>query len=275
MHASNLPAHLSHEHVSQEVHLKLLDDFLAIVRDLNVPTEFTPLILWHPDLHRTNLMVREHGPPDITGFLDWQHSWVGPRFLHILYPPAFRYPHAFIDTVDAETTPSLPDNFDTLDPSIQEQVREELRMVEREHLYLQTVGVYDRPRFVVLYSKLYPPMATSFQQMSDPRPDGVAEVAFALAKLSRNWGLVGKPGSKCPLSYSDDELLPLIEDEERMQVRETLIQVYCTKAGIDLNGGVDPEHYEKAKKYHEQARDEWDETYGPWFAEDGARSSLL
>ncbi|EIN13546.1 hypothetical protein PUNSTDRAFT_129226 [Punctularia strigosozonata HHB-11173 SS5] len=261
---------------SPDQHHRLLDAFLATVQGLEIPSDFSPFVLWHPDAHRANVLVQEHGPPEVTGLVDWQHAWIGPRFLQLLVPPAFSHFHTMIDPVKFDSTPSLPHGFDAMKPEDQDYAREELRMVQRERLYQLALALHDRPRFDILNSPLWPSMALLFHSLSETWTDGPTHSLLAIAKLCRNWDRVGKPGSPCLVTVPDEAILELCDDEEHMHERRTLIEYFCNKARVDSDGGVAPEHYEEAKEYLEQVRKhKWNETaYGPWFAEDSAQPNI-
>jgi len=97
-----------------------------------VPTLVPPLqeqkrpVLWHPDLHASNIFIRpsEEGkisptiPISLSSIIDWQGAWIGPAFLQLNVPQLYR-----MDGVPpGRQLPVLPDDFDSLSDSEKEEV---------------------------------------------------------------------------------------------------------------------------------------------------------
>ncbi|KAH7914064.1 hypothetical protein BJ138DRAFT_1144560 [Hygrophoropsis aurantiaca] len=94
--------------------------------------EHTRPIMWHPDLHASNIFIAgsESGkeatiaePLVLSAIIDWQGTCIGPAFLQLKVPPLFRTPDAPVGL----QMPSLPDNFETLEESQKEELREKQR----------------------------------------------------------------------------------------------------------------------------------------------------
>lgn len=86
---------------------------------------FSWAVLWHPDLHGNNIFVDPEDPTKILGIIDWQGAHVTPMLNQVTTPPFLNYdgplPRGGI------TPPSLPDNFDQMDPERQQRKRELLK----------------------------------------------------------------------------------------------------------------------------------------------------
>ena len=104
---------------NREDHINSLSLYATLIPFLVPPLqEQKRPVLWHPDLHGSNIFIRpsEEGkvspsiPISLTSIIDWQGSWIGPAFLQLKVPPLY-----YMDGVPpGKQLPSLPDHFDSL-----------------------------------------------------------------------------------------------------------------------------------------------------------------
>ncbi|KAI6103700.1 hypothetical protein EDD16DRAFT_1640945 [Pisolithus croceorrhizus] len=107
--------------------------WLSLYTDL-IPALIPPLqeqkrpVLWHPDLHASNIFIRSSKkkgkvspaiPVTISSIIDWQGAWIGPAFLQLKVPPLYRT-H---DVPPGRLLPA-PDDFDSLSGSEKETAKE-------------------------------------------------------------------------------------------------------------------------------------------------------
>ncbi|KAH7913932.1 hypothetical protein BJ138DRAFT_1144782 [Hygrophoropsis aurantiaca] len=111
-------------------HVSYLNLYTSLV-PLIIPAEpeHTRPVMWHPDLHASNLFVvgPESGkeaaaaaPLEVASIIDWQGTYIGPAFLQLKVPPLF-YTHGAPFGVQV---PTLPDNFETLEENEKAEARE-------------------------------------------------------------------------------------------------------------------------------------------------------
>ncbi|KAF4213432.1 hypothetical protein CNMCM5878_010473 [Aspergillus fumigatiaffinis] len=74
--------------------------------------------LWHTDLHLGNIFVSSVDPTTIEGIIDWQSAQIAPLFIQAQFPDSLRPPKGYKPGTEI---PSLPDNFEELDPQGKEQ----------------------------------------------------------------------------------------------------------------------------------------------------------
>ncbi|PGH23787.1 hypothetical protein AJ80_02217 [Polytolypa hystricis UAMH7299] len=79
--------------------------------------EIAGAALWHTDLHLGNIFVFLDYPTIIEGVIDWQSVQVAPLFIQAQFPEILRPPKGYNPGIEV---PSLPDNFDELDPERKE-----------------------------------------------------------------------------------------------------------------------------------------------------------
>lgn len=80
------------------------------------PPGHKPLILWHPDLHASNIIVTEATTPcKLTGIIDWQGTVVGTDYMQACVPPAYvAEEHPLVDC-SHEEGPRLVEEYNALD----------------------------------------------------------------------------------------------------------------------------------------------------------------
>ncbi|KAI6116150.1 hypothetical protein F5141DRAFT_1101459 [Pisolithus sp. B1] len=106
--------------------------WLSLYTDL-IPALIPPLqeqkrpVLWHPDLHASNIFIRSSKkkgkispaiPVTISSIIDWQGAWIGPAFLQLKVPPLYR-----THDVPPRRLLPAPDDFDSLSGSEKETAK--------------------------------------------------------------------------------------------------------------------------------------------------------
>ena len=90
-------------------------------------------VLWHPDLHASNIFVQpvEEGKMlaaislSVSSIIDWQGTWIGPAFLQMKVPPLYR-----MDGVPpGRQSPVLPDTI-----GLSDSEKERVKMVHQRRL---------------------------------------------------------------------------------------------------------------------------------------------
>ncbi|KAF2476201.1 kinase-like protein [Lindgomyces ingoldianus] len=106
-----------------QAHIDLLEKYLSVIAQLlpEQPELLTPM-LWHRDLHTSNLFIHEG---KISSVIDWQSCWVGPLILRARAPRLLDY--------NGEIMLKLP-------PAYEEMPEDERRLVECQ--VQQSIQVY-------------------------------------------------------------------------------------------------------------------------------------
>ncbi|KNG87845.1 hypothetical protein ANOM_003744 [Aspergillus nomiae NRRL 13137] len=124
--ASDDPLLVSAAQNDPGAHIQLLEKYLTVAPCLlKIDRQLTRSILWHTDLHSSNLFV-DNG--HITAVIDWQGSWAGPILLQAKASPLVDYQGPMLF--------KRPDNFDTLDDEHKAQVKQQISKSSLFQLYL-------------------------------------------------------------------------------------------------------------------------------------------
>ncbi|KDQ14997.1 hypothetical protein BOTBODRAFT_174195 [Botryobasidium botryosum FD-172 SS1] len=268
------PFRRSDEDESPQTHIAMLDRFLSIVPFVKPPADILPLTLWHPDLHDGNVMVERDGLPEITGIIDWQNMWIGPRFMRAPFSPVFAYGGTMIDI--GITKPELPPGYDELSAEDQAEARTQLQLVGRHKIYEFLVRKHHPQHSAVLSYPHLRTLVTLFQSAPRTWTDGIAPLRQALLEVAHEWEALAGPGVPCPLTFGQDELEAHAEEFRRMQVHEARLRITLDVMKLDPDGVVDPERYKSVKEALAKIRPFWDDKeIGPWPFQDGGWSSFF
>ena len=168
----NDPCRLSDDDASPDAHIEALDRFLAVLPFLNLPEEYLPHNIWHPDLYDGNIMVEAEGFPNFTGVIDWQHAWIGPRFMQAEFCRMYSYRGTMINM--ESIIPCLPDNFDTMSPEDQEEANLQLRLAGRHMIYMMIISERHPVHADITRHPCYRTYVTPFQWAGRTWTDGIA-----------------------------------------------------------------------------------------------------
>ncbi|KAH3610312.1 hypothetical protein KXV38_000535 [Aspergillus fumigatus] len=140
-------------------------------------------VIWHTDLHLGNIYVSSDDPTTIEGF---------PEFLR---PPK--------NYSTGTEIPSLPENFEELDPDQKERVAEEQTLAAQSKYYEMSCLAYNKPIYdaMKLDRRLWEPF-TCCQLFSN---GSMVPLRNSLARLFQDWANIGLPGS-CPFEFTEDDL---------------------------------------------------------------------
>lgn len=74
---------------AREIHINLLNQFLAILPYILPSQYFCSPTLLHQDLHLENIFVDSADPTKISGIIDWQSTYSAPLFMQARFPSVF------------------------------------------------------------------------------------------------------------------------------------------------------------------------------------------
>lgn len=202
-----------------------LTEFLKVAPHLEIPAShpFSRPILRHPDLSPNNILVSDSN--EITGIIDWQHAVIQPLALYSSIPPYFaNWGDPFSEAMRQPET-VLPKNIETLDPSEQENSREQFhqRLV---HFYYVAVTLRNtRDLYSAIRDHNTNLLRTLFDRTNVPWEGDSTSLKYALLQILEDWpfclggenptklGLGAEidvnshesASAECPVNYTDAE----------------------------------------------------------------------
>ncbi|KDQ15325.1 hypothetical protein BOTBODRAFT_108923, partial [Botryobasidium botryosum FD-172 SS1] len=271
--SSDDPFRVSDEEESLSMHLELLNNFMSTVPSVIPDSEANDLVLWHTDLHDGNVIVHPETLA-INGLVDWQHLWIGPRFLRATFSRIFAYERG---KVDLNATPVLPPNLKELPVEEQAEIKLQYNLAARHMLYLGAVKKADPLHYRILTKAYFRVLVILFITASRSWSDTSTALRHPLMQFSVNWTDWLGPDVPCPLSFTDDEIETHQLRYEQAQRYLYSGQILSEALEIGPDGSVNPEHYEDRKAAAERARAVWDdeESGGRYPLQDGGWSSLF
>jgi hypothetical protein len=180
----------------------------------------TPLlkpILWHTDLHADNIFVDPDAPTRILSILDWQSTSISPLFWQARVPSLLDFDGHKSETLQPV---KFPDNFDQLNLEEQRVAKElqqaqTLRKVYRVQTLKECEHIY---RALTISSTLPTQIIVLAGSIVD---EGEVAMKRMLVNASQRWSQIvgtderGEPSVQCPLSYSEEDIKELEEEEAK------------------------------------------------------------
>ncbi|KMK54669.1 hypothetical protein Y699_06313 [Aspergillus fumigatus Z5] len=123
-----------------------------------------------------------------------------PLFIQAQFPEFLRPPKNYSTGTEI---PSLPENFEELDPDQKERVAEEQTLAAQSKYYEMSCLAYNKPIYdaMKLDRRLWEPF-TCCQLFSN---GSMVPLRNSLARLFQDWANIGLPGS-CPFEFTEDDL---------------------------------------------------------------------
>lgn len=114
---------------SPETHVRLLDQFLAILPHVLPPEIISFPVLWHTDLLAGNIIVQREGTPDLLGVIDWQGMGLAPLFMQCVFAEFAGYTgDERIVLPSGVRIPTLPPDFAQYTEDEQSYIKGQLRL---------------------------------------------------------------------------------------------------------------------------------------------------
>ncbi|RLL95011.1 hypothetical protein CFD26_101573 [Aspergillus turcosus] len=239
--------------MSPASHTRLLSDYLKLAPYLEVPSDH-PLarpVLRHPDFSPNNILVNSSN--DIVGVIDWQHAVVLPLCLCAGIPDHFQnWGDPISETLEKPET-KLPENFEYLDRSEQELIRETMRR-RLVHFYYAALTMRQMPdHFDALRDENSMLRAKLFNRAKAPWEGDSQSLRYAIMQVCQNWPMhIGNAGPAqpvdCPVQFSEEEMLQCAKDHDQEQEKLQELTEMRELIGINAVGWVpDDEHLERAR----------------------------
>ncbi|KAF8122597.1 kinase-like domain-containing protein [Boletus edulis] len=260
-----------------DAHARLLDDFLAVLPIVLPSDAICAPVLWHMDLHASNILVPRQGSSGILGLLDWQGTTIRPLFLQATFAPCVRYQGD--DRIRLEpglAFPSLPPDFPWLSEREQVHLRDQVRLAVI-HKYYELRGLTrnavcdDAQRYV--YGKFVVP---SVRGASRTWYQGTHHLRQALLKL-REATMQAAPGTPFPIHWDADQVATHRAAYARLETYAARVDKVTEALQLQGDGWVSNERYDKVRRASRRLRRRWDasESGGPYPFQEGGWSWFL
>ena len=253
----NDPCRLSDDDASPDTHIEALGRFLAVLPFLNLPEEYLPHNIWHPDLYDGNIMVEPEGAPEFTSVIDWQHAWIGPRFMQAEFSHMFLYTGTMIDM--NQDFPRLPDDYDTLFREDQEEAKLQFQLAVRHTMYTMAISELHPLHANITRHPCYLTYVTPFKGAGRTWTDGIAAFRHALLVMTDDWKHIAGPDVPCPISFLKAEEERQMETWRMAETREKWVEILHERLHMKSDGVVEPDQYESMKRAAGALRPLWNE----------------
>lgn len=250
-----------------------MDHYLEALRVCNPSPDLCRPVLWHPDLHRSNIFVSNQAPYSLIGLIDWQYAGISPFFTHTMLPKAFAYDSGRVQFVPDSPRQPLPSNFADLSEeekklTLDDQFDAAMRTLY-EHIMKGNVPqhiMHTNPGANILMGPYAAYPATW--------ADGLGKMKYTLALLQYEWDAVAPSETECPYNFSEEEVEKIIAEANRISTYDEKVECVGQELKEQGDGWVPNELYEvammKNKEFHLQWNEE--ENGGPYPFQEGASS---
>ncbi|OJJ43599.1 hypothetical protein ASPZODRAFT_136051 [Penicilliopsis zonata CBS 506.65] len=239
---------------SRETHVRLLEQFLAVLPHILPPEDTLSPVLLHHDLHPNNIFVDASDHTRISGIIDWQAVYTAPLFIQAKFPSVFDcddpYPWGAVQ-------PQLPKDFESLSPAAREHAESALSRLRLKKFYELASRKFNPP-LIRAMDKMRndedPTTTFIFHILGQSSEDGPVPLRELLIQIYEKWDwIMQRRGSAipCPIFFSKTEI-----DESRQQA-EAWADVFAdfetlreTLLGDD--GWVSHEDYDEAMRRWEE-----------------------
>jgi len=163
-------------------------------------TDLCSPVLWHPDLHRSNIFVPDHAPHNLIGLIDWQNSGVSPFFTRKMLPKAFAYDHGRVQITPGVIGPPLPSNFEELSEEEKKLFRDDQFDAGMRTIY-EAVMKRNSPQHMFHTQLDAKFLVEPFHAYTCTWAHGLDKMQYFLARLEHEWEALAPPGTNCPLHF--------------------------------------------------------------------------
>ncbi|KAL2860957.1 uncharacterized protein BJX67DRAFT_375653 [Aspergillus lucknowensis] len=229
-------------------HGSLLSQFLQLASHLIRPGPSSAPTLRHPDLSLGNILLAS-GSTKIINIIDWQDAVIFPRLTQAGYPAFCEHDASRPQSLEV---PSLPDHFSEMDIDEQRRCRAIFRLEEANLYYTAATGVHNSQHMDVLKLPRLGMLQYLLRQTGYPWDAGVINLHAALVGITTPsvWSKVSSAG--CLVVFSDEEREAAIAESKEWNESEQLLSRVREHLDIDLEGGTEPDNFERAVEGNRQ-----------------------
>ncbi|OJJ51154.1 hypothetical protein ASPZODRAFT_327067 [Penicilliopsis zonata CBS 506.65] len=224
-----------------QAHLQLLEKYLKIAPSLvDIDSSLIRSILWHADLHSSNIFVDDS---HVTAVIDWQGLWAGPLFLQAQPSPLVDYQGSILL--------KRPDNFNSLDPAEQSQVKRKIFKSTLFQLYLMESERRNPDLARAFHLDHGKTRRLPIELAGNTWDDDIVSFRAALINVERYWDELGIQGD-CPYHFTQKELdSHLVDAEGWNDVADFFDSIEDL---VKRDGWTHPDTYEAALKFFSELR---------------------
>ena len=230
-------------------------------------------VLNHPDLSICNFIIPFEGPPKIQAVIDWQKTSVAPFIVQCQPANGMIHATGVVDTSPDDGSPVPPANFDSLSAEDQVHIRRHIDYVNRYRDYFSYARkMYPRRRSTWL---LPIELASLFKTILRSIADGPMDLYDLLSKIQDVWCHFSH--EPCPIDFSPEEHKMYRARHEERTRRVALNTDVANGFGGHVDGWIDDEGFEDAKKRFDELHRLWNNANmdRPFPLFDGAPSPFL
>ncbi|RMZ79727.1 hypothetical protein DV738_g3251, partial [Chaetothyriales sp. CBS 135597] len=233
-------------------HTSLLSQFLQLAPCIIPPGSYTAPTLRHPDLSLSNILLAP-GSSKIVGIIDWQDAVILPRFMQAGYPAFCQHDNP--SQPQSLQIPSLPDDFDNMGVDEQRQCKTKFRLEEANLYYTAATGVHHEEHMKVLRMPHLGMLQYLLRQTGYPWDADVINLRAALVGITTPavWANISS-APDCPVVFSNEERETAMAESREWNESEQLLSRVRAHLGIDLEGGTEPDNFERAVEGNRQFR---------------------
>ena len=227
--------------IDPQEHISLLSKFLRMA-PLIVPeeAELSAPILRHPDLSVTNILLSP-GSTQILGIIDWQDAAILPLFMLAGYPAFCEHDSSRVQSLKK---PELPDNFNEMSTTEQEQAKIKFRFEEANVYYTAGTGLGNPQHLRALRLRNLSMRQYLHAQSGFPWDADLINLKAAVVGMTKAWDdISSKP---CPVSFTPEEEGKALDDASEWNESAAILSTVRDSLGIDQEGGTDPDNFEHA-----------------------------
>ncbi|KAH0834239.1 hypothetical protein J3R83DRAFT_11556 [Lanmaoa asiatica] len=208
-----------------DAHIRLLDNFLAVIPRILPRDELCAPVLWHIDLHAANVFILPEGPPDILGLIDWQGISVRPLFLQATFA-AYIFDSCSQEDKESEGQERL---------AIIHKYYE-TRIMQRNPLYFAS-QTYSHMKYIV------PPILGASRTWYE----GMHNLRQVLLELQDAWEDIA-PGTPFPFEWDTNEIVKHREAYVGLMEYEERIEKVVEGLQLEGDGWVTNERYNEVTR---------------------------
>jgi hypothetical protein len=189
----------------------------------------------------------------MVSIFDWQDAIVFPRYMQAGYPIFCEHDSSKPQSL---TIPSLPDEFDKMSVDEQGRALSIFRLEEANIYYTAATGVHNEHHMDTLKLAYLGMQQYLLKQTGYPWDADVINLRAALVGITTPSVWSRMSSAPCPVEFNDQEREATMAESQEWNESEQLLARVGEHPGIDLEGGAEPENFERAlegnRQFHEE-----------------------
>ncbi len=268
------PFYGSAENNDPNNHIHLLDYCLEAFRNCTPSSDLCSPVIWHPDLHRSNIFVTDHTPYTLIGVIDWQYSGISPFFTRTMLPNAFAYEGGRVQFIPDSARQPLPSNFEELSEVEKKLTLDDQFDAGMRTLYEHIMMKKNAFQHIFHTSRDARVLMRPFHAYPATWAHGLGKMQYVLAHLQHEWEEIAPSGSECPFHFSEEDFKRIIINTDRISLYDEKVAEVRSMLNLQADGWITNELYDVAATKNKELQEKWndEENGGPYPYQDGASS---